>query len=676
MGQRTAMIDTLGNRTTYTYDANGNQLTETDPLGHTTQTVYDIMNRPIETIYADGSHVETTYDALGQEIAVTDQMGRTTHDEYDSLGRLTAVVDALQQQTTYTYDQAGNQISQTDANGHTTTYEYNALNEKIATVLPLGQSSTTTYDAVGNVISTTDANGHTINYQYDVLNRLTQEQFSDGSTISYTYTATGKISTVTDTSGTTSYSYDNKDRLLSRTDPDGQEIQYTYDPVGNVTSVTIPSGTTSYTFDALNQMVTVTNPTQGVTHYIYDSAGNLIETDLPNHIVETRGYDALNRLVSVENSNSTGLISSYHYTLNAMGMQTAVDELGGREIEYSYDPLYRLTEETITDPVSGNDSTQFSYDAVGNRLTSNDSINGLTTYVYDNNDRLLSQTVNGETTSFTYDNNGNTLSEYTSATDQATYTWNDLNEMVTATVINSTGTHQMSYRYNSDGVRVAEVVDGQETRYLIDANRPFADVLEEYSPGGAVQVSYVYGRDLISQSRGGVLSFYLRDASGSIRDLTNASGAVTDSYTYDAFGNLTASTGSTVNNYRYDGEQYDPNLGQYYLRARYYDPDTGRFTRMDSFTGMPEMPLSLNKYLYTDADPVNGVDSSGMFTGSLGDVGAAQSISDILDQIFAVAIGFASVAIPSLLVPEPVSVEEPGIVNSGVDLFLLVILLL
>lgn len=70
----------------------------------------------------------------------------------------------------------------------------------------------------------------------------------------------------------------------------------------------------------LKKMVTVTDPTQRVTHYIYDSVGNLIETDLPNHIVETRGYDSLNRLVSVENSNSTGLISSYHYTLNAIDL--------------------------------------------------------------------------------------------------------------------------------------------------------------------------------------------------------------------------------------------------------------------------------------------------------------------------------------------------------------------
>jgi RHS repeat-associated protein len=93
--------------------------------------------------------------------------------------------------------------------------------------------------------------------------------------------------------------------------------------------------------------------------------------------------------------------------------------------------------------------------------------------------------------------------------------------------------------------------------------------------------------------------------------LTDATGAVTDTYTYDAFGNLINSTGSTANNYLFAGEQYDPDLGLYYNRARYLDVRVGRFWGMDEYEGEEEDPSSLHEYAYTKSDPVNGIDPSG-----------------------------------------------------------------
>lgn len=96
--------------------------------------------------------------------------------------------------------------------------------------------------------------------------------------------------------------------------------------------------------------------------------------------------------------------------------------------------------------------------------------------------------------------------------------------------------------------------------------------------------------------------------------MTRANGDVTDTYTYDAFGILTDvdDLGTpTVNHYRYAGEQWDAELGMYYLRARYYHPDVDRFWSMDTFEGTQSDPLSLHKYLYAHANPVNGVDPSG-----------------------------------------------------------------
>ncbi len=106
-------------------------------------------------------------------------------------------------------------------------------------------------------------------------------------------------------------------------------------------------------------------------------------------------------------------------------------------------------------------------------------------------------------------------------------------------------------------------------------------------------------------------TIYGYDGHGSVRQLTNTAGTVTDSYDYDAFGNLINSTGSTPNNYLFAGEQYDPALGLYYNRARYLNTATGRFWSMDTYEGNDEDPLSLQKYLYGQNNPINLVDPSG-----------------------------------------------------------------
>jgi YD repeat-containing protein len=108
---------------------------------------------------------------------------------------------------------------------------------------------------------------------------------------------------------------------------------------------------------------------------------------------------------------------------------------------------------------------------------------------------------------YTYDANGNTRTQ-TSGGTRTTYTWDDENRLIGATVTDATGNQQMQYRNDVDGIRVASTVNGQQTRYLVDANRDYAQVLEEYTPNGTAQVSYVYGNDLISQQPGGTQTFY------------------------------------------------------------------------------------------------------------------------------------------------------------------------
>ena len=142
----------------------------------------------------------------------------------------------------------------------------------------------------------------------------------------------------------------------------------------------------------------------------------------------------------------------------------------------------------------------------------------------------------------------------------------------------------------------------------------YTQVLKEYDDSDSTLVSYTYGDDLISQKRGSLASFYHYDGQLSTRQLSDASGQITDTYTYDAFGLLLARSGSTENNYLYTGEQYDPNVGFYYLRARYYNPSVGRFLTQDTWPGMQFEPMSLHKYLYCESWPVGKWDPNGEMT--------------------------------------------------------------
>jgi RHS repeat-associated protein len=411
-----------------------------------------------------------------------------------------------------------------------------------------------------------------------------------------------------------------ENRLTKRIDPDGKWIAYGYDVAGNRTLVKTALGETRYTFDERNWLDTVI-AASGTTDYDYNAIGNLVHTHFGNGTEENRQYDDLNRLKYLENKEADGdMISSYTYTLDKVGNRQSVIENDGRTVNYTYDELYRLTQEEVLDAVNGDRTASYVYDNVGNRLTKTDSVEGTTTYTYDNNDRLLAEKVDGQVKiSYTYDDNGNTLTK-TEPGQQTNYTWDDQNRLVAADIITPTGTKHLEYEYDTSGIRVASKVDGQETRYLIDANQPYAQVLEEYTTDGTVLTAYVYGNDLLSQTQYdpqthvGSTTYYHVDGLGSTTALTDETGTVVSTSRYDAFGEKTGETGTVDNKYLFAGEQYDSNLGDYYLRARYYDATTGQFIRRDTYSGTVLEPISFHKYLYANANPVNATDPTGLYT--------------------------------------------------------------
>jgi RHS repeat-associated protein len=146
---------------------------------------------------------------------------------------------------------------------------------------------------------------------------------------------------------------------------------------------------------------------------------------------------------------------------------------------------------------------------------------------------------------------------------------------------------------------------------------------------------FTYGHDLISQTIiGGSVSFYSYDGHGSVRQLTDASASITDTYDYDAFGILINSTGTTPNDYLHTGEKFDGESRFYYLRARYLSPSTARFLTSDSYEGDNYDPASVHKYLYVGNDPVNKIDPSGK--SALAEQLATVNVSAIISAMSAI----------------------------------------
>ncbi|NJL55787.1 RHS repeat-associated core domain-containing protein [bacterium] len=402
-----------------------------------------------------------------------------------------------------------------------------------------------------------------------------------------------------------------------------------------------------------------------VTEYEYDPAGNLEETRFANGVVEYRQYDALNRLTEVRSVRLADgqELNRFTYTLNPAGHRESVTESWldsngveqERTVNYRYDDLDRLVQEEI----AGGETTKYAYDAVGNRESVTVVSSGVTrTYEYDANNRLVSESIAGvEQVAYEYDLNGN-LTAVTGGGVTLGYVWDDRNRLVQ---VLEDGVELVSYAYDDDNIRVSATVGGVTTSYLLDKNRPYAQVLEEYEDGSST-VSYAYGLDLIEQERDGVESYYLIDGLGSTRGLTGAGGEVTDTYTYDAYGNLVDAGGSSENAYLFAGEQWDEHLEQYYLRQRYYDPTLGRFTRRDTWEGNHSNPITLNKHIYANADPANFVDPSGL--AALGELALSNKWGATLAAMsFGLAVGNSHKMVefddPPSPFPHPLSRREP-----------------
>ena len=251
--------------------------------------------------------------------------------------------------------------------------------------------------------------------------------------------------------------------------------------------------------------------------------------------------------------------------------------------------------------VNGTVAEGYSYDAVGNRLTSA----GPVSYNYNSSNELTSDS----NATFTYDNNGNTASK-TDSTGTTSYTWDFENRLTSVTLPGTGGT--VNFKYDPFGRRIEKIAPTSGTTiYAYDGD----NITEELGSGGNLLAQYTQGASIdepLALTGAGGTYYYHPDGLGSITSLTDGSGQLAASYVYDSFGRLTDSTGSITNPLQYTAREFDSEIGLYYYRARDFDPSLGRFLSEDptGFAGGDDF------YVYSEDNPASLVDPYGLQASS------------------------------------------------------------
>ena len=603
LGRKLTESDFKGNVTSYTYDNAGRLLTMTAPLTETKNSVtkyyYD----------ANGNIVKTMQSAEAENS--TEAVWRTAEQVYDSMNRVTDIInyvsDSDKQYTHYKYNLAGDltdvytgmtvpfNVAGTDSYSHIE-YTYDNHGNNTAITDALGQTESYTYDVLGMLTAVTQRDGTKTSYTYNALGNVVADTVGS-SAQNTTYTLTGAVKSVTIDGETVEYTYDGLGNILTETE--GNTVKtYTYDSRGRKSGYTLKINGTqissaTYVYDTSDRLISVTEGGQTTT-YTYDANGNRA-SQTTDGVTTTYTYNNANLVTGMVNKMGDVVISSFTYTYYADGnmytkAETQLDVT--TNTTYVYDGMGRLKSETI-----GEDVISYYYDANGNRtLMNNDG--DITSYTYDKNNRLLTESANGETITYTYDANGNTLS----AGDK-TYTYNARGQQIGYT----DGTVTASYAYNLSGLRSIKTVNGS-TKYFVYNGM---QIVFEYDDGVSDGTVYYYGLNRTHSSNGDV---YVYNAHGDTVQLVNTN-AVVASYTYDAFGNLTNTVGTSDNAFLYCSEYFDAETQTYYLRARYYNPANGRFTQQDAWAYIDASdPLSLNLYTYCYSNPVRYIDPTGRIT--------------------------------------------------------------
>jgi RHS repeat-associated protein len=392
-----------------------------------------------------------------------------------------------------------------------------------------------------------------------------------------------------------------------------------YDDVGNVIEKTdYQNEVTEYRYDSTNRLVSLRNQAYLQVSYHYDPAGRLLNRILSNRARTDYQYDDDNRLEELTNrSVSDKLSMTRTYGYDRIGNIISITDTSGT-VDFTFDPLYRLTNADY--PGTAND-VSYTYDDVGNRLTMAGA-GGTLYYIYNNNGNRLDEVRQGSAGGpiqyrYVYDDNGNrTEKRDGSDTVLHTYLYDQKNRVTT--LMTATDTYTFQYDPNDYRIRKSDGTDANQ--YLMEGEHYEAiyhetDTIKAKFLRGVVVDEIVNGY-YYDQGTKTNYTFH-HDQLGSVVALSGHNGDEMETTKFGPFGDVIDSTGTSPNALKYTGRELDSETGLYYYRARYYDPEIGRFLSEDPLG----FEAGVNFYTYVGNNPVNFNDPSGHLADILIDAG-------------------------------------------------------
>ena len=585
----------------YRYDAAGNLVQWQDSAGGAATFDYDAAGRLVASAGASKASVRYAYDALDRVVSITDELGHVKRFAYDGTGRLAEVVQQDGSSGRYSYDAEGRVVAARSPGGGEHRFAYDNPGKTTAVTDPLGAQRRNTYDAVGRLLSTTDAKGQTIQFAYDAAGRLSEKWLPGGKKVTYQYDGRGNLVRVDDGSFAVVLTHDSAGRLTGRGYPAlNRTLRYEYNAAGSRSTLIDSEGrTVRYEYDSAGRVNTIVLAEGKAITFSYDAKDRLVGIRYPNGVTGSGEYDAESRLTRLTYTNGAGrALSDWRHQYDAVGNRVETIDGAGHTTRYRYDPAGQLLEEI---PGSGA-SVRYSYLPGGNRAR-REAGGETIQYTYDRADRL---TRAGSDT-LVYDANGD-LVERKSTAGATRYDYDAEGRLVKVTLPDGA---EVTFGYAPTGERVWRRDKTGLTYFVTDGLNVVAELDERLGP----KATYLHGPGVDSpllMLRDGQPAYFHADRLGSVALLTGAQGQVVAAYEYDAFGKLKNTRGSVPNPFSFTARELDAATGLYYYRARYYDPDLGRFLSPDSLPIRVGEPLDLNRYLYVRNNPVRFIDPLGL----------------------------------------------------------------